>query len=189
MKIVDKNIDDLRPYERNPRRNDSSVEAVAASIKEFGFKVPLVVTSDGEIVAGHTRYKAAKLLRLDTVPCIVAEDLTPEQIAAYRLADNKAGEKSVWDIALLDEELADIEGIDMAQFGFSDVMKDIDSISYIDDLMQNEFSGGKAPDSQYFDVTFTFSKEHERMVKTYIKEHGKEELVYLMLEHMEGQNA
>ena len=109
--------DDLIPYANNPRRNDTAVDKVANSIKEFGFRVPIVVDADNVIVAGHTRLKAAKKLGLKTVPCVVADDLTEDQIKAYRLADNKVSELAEWDFELLDLELDDIE-LDMSQFGF-----------------------------------------------------------------------
>ena len=111
--IVYKNINEIKPYEKNPRKNDQSVELVANSIKEFNFQNPIIIDKDGIIIAGHTRYKAAKRLKIKSVPCIVADDLTEEQIKAYRLADNKVGENSTWDIELLDTELAEIETIDM----------------------------------------------------------------------------
>ena len=119
MNIIERKIDSIRPYERNPRKNEAAVNAVAASISEFGFKVPIVVDAGGVIVAGHTRYKAAQKLGLDTVPCIIADDLTPGQIKAFRLADNKVQELSSWDFSLLMDELTDIDGIDMEQFGFA----------------------------------------------------------------------
>lgn len=119
MEIVNKKITEIRPYEKNPRINDDSVEAVARSIEEFGFKVPIVIDADGVIVTGHTRLKAAKYLGLDEVPCIVASDLTKAQIKAFRLADNKVGETSYWDMDLLSSELDDLENIfDMSDFGF-----------------------------------------------------------------------
>lgn len=117
MQIVEKPVGELIPYENNPRKNDEAVEYVAASIREFGFKVPIVIDKDGVVVAGHTRLKAAKELGLKTVPCIVADDLTPEQVKAFRLADNKTSEMAGWDFTLLDMELEDIE-LDMEQFGF-----------------------------------------------------------------------
>ena len=120
MKIIEMQLKYLRPYERNPRRNDSSVDAVAESIKEFGFNVPIVIDKDNIIVCGHTRFKAAKKLKLKSVPCVIKDDLTEEQIKAYRLADNKVGENSTWDIELLDTELAEIETIDMGLFGFEE---------------------------------------------------------------------
>ena len=118
MEIINKKLEDLKPYENNPRFNDDAVEYVANSIKEFGFKVPMVIDKDNVIVAGHTRYKAALELGLKEVPCIVADDLTDEQIKAFRLADNKVSEKANWDYDLLDEELANILELDMKDFGF-----------------------------------------------------------------------
>lgn len=117
MKIVNKKIEELKPYENNPRFNDDAVEYVAKSIKEFGFKVPMVIDKNNVIVTGHTRYKAALELGLTEVPCIIADDLTDEQIKAFRLADNKVGEKSDWNIDLLNEELLDLS-LDMTDFGF-----------------------------------------------------------------------
>ena len=118
MKTIDLKISEIKPYEKNPRKNDKSVDKVANSIKEFGFKVPIVIDKNNIIVCGHTRYKAAKKLGLDVVPCVVADDLTDEQIKAYRLADNKVGEDSEWDIDLLEEELSNIFDLDMVDFGF-----------------------------------------------------------------------
>lgn len=111
-------IEALRPYANNPRKNAAAVDKVAASIKEFGFKVPIVIDANHEIVAGHTRYKAAQLLGLEVVPCVIADDLTDEQVKAFRLADNKTAELAEWDFELLDIELANIADIDMEQFGF-----------------------------------------------------------------------
>ena len=119
MQIVEKGIKDIKPYEKNPRKNDSAVDAVANSISQFGFRVPVVIDKDNVIVCGHTRYKAAKKLGLDKVPCVVADDLTDEQIKAYRLADNKVSELAEWDIDLLGEELDGIFDIDMSDFGFN----------------------------------------------------------------------
>lgn len=111
-------IGDVRPYEDNPRRNDGAVQAVAASLREFGWKQPIVVDADGTIVVGHTRYKAAQALGMDEVPVVVASDLTPEQCAAYRLADNRVGELAEWDSELLAQELDGLADIDMSAFGF-----------------------------------------------------------------------
>ena len=120
MNIVEKRIVEIRPYEKNPRKNDDAVKYVAESIKQFGFKVPIVIDRDGVIVAGHTRWKAAKRLKLQTVPCVVADDLTEEQIKAFRLADNKVSEKSEWDYDLLSIELDELFEFDMTAFGFED---------------------------------------------------------------------
>lgn len=125
MEIREFGIDEIKPYEKNPRKNEDSVKFVANSIKEFGFKVPIVIDADNVIVAGHTRWKAAKQLGLEKVPCIKADDLSPAQIKAFRLADNKVGEFSQWDMDLLGDELKDLGDVfDMGDFGFFDPMDD-----------------------------------------------------------------
>ena len=118
MVITNQKINDLKPYEKNPRKNDEAVNFVAESIKQFGFKVPIVIDKNNVIVAGHTRFKAAKKLGISEVPCIVADDLTDEQIKAFRLADNKVAEKAEWDFDLLTVELDDLFEFDMSAFGF-----------------------------------------------------------------------
>lgn len=118
MEIIIKGIDEIRPYENNPRVNDGAVGAVAESIREFGFQQPIVVDRDGVIIASHTRYKAAQKLGLTEVPVVVAGNLTDEQVRAYRLADNKTGELAEWDFSALEEELAGIGELDMSLFGF-----------------------------------------------------------------------
>ena len=123
MDIIYKALNELVPYENNPRDNDKAVDAVAASIKEFGFKVPIVIDSDNVIIAGHTRLKASEKLGLDTVPCIIADDLSDEQIKAFRLADNKVGELADWDFSALEMELEGIDEIDMEQFGFESIIE------------------------------------------------------------------
>ena len=122
MIIEQRPIEAVRPYPNNPRNNKKAVAAVAASIKEFGFKVPIVVDTAGVIITGHTRREAALSLGMKTVPVIVADDLTEAQIRAFRLADNKVSEFSEWDEDALAEELAQLDeaalGIDMADIGF-----------------------------------------------------------------------
>ena len=132
MQIVNKKLDELREYENNPRNNDNAVAAVAASIKEFGFKVPIVVDAAGVIIAGHTRAKAAARLGLQTVPCIVADDLTEDQIRAFRLADNKTGELAGWDFEKLEAELAQLQEMDMSAFGFI-TSDDVDIDEFFED--------------------------------------------------------
>ncbi len=124
MIIIYKKPEELKAYENNPRNNDNAVAAVAASIKEFGFKVPIVVDTAGVIIAGHTRARAAEMLGLSSVPCIVADDLTEDQIRAFRLADNKTAELAGWDFEKLDEELQALAEIDfdMTEFGFDDII-------------------------------------------------------------------
>ena len=105
MKIVEKAVSELLPYENNPRFNDNAVEPVAKSISEFGFKVPIVIDSSGVIICGHTRFKAAQQLGLEKVPCVIADDLSDEQIKAFRIVDNKTGELSSWKVDDLNAEL------------------------------------------------------------------------------------
>lgn len=132
IKIIYKPTDKIVPYENNPRLNDEAVEPVANSIKQFGFKVPIIIDSSNIIVAGHTRLKAAKQLGMDKVPCIVADDLTEEQIRAFRLVDNKVSELADWDYEKLEEELANINSIDMNIFDF-DMSEINDIVEHLDE--------------------------------------------------------
>ena len=120
MLMILKKSKDLIEYDNNPRNNDEAIQSVANSIKEFGFKVPIVITKDNVIIAGHTRLKAAVLLDLKEVPCIIADDLNDEQIKAFRLADNKTAELATWDFSKLEEEMSYIN-MDMLQFGFEEL--------------------------------------------------------------------
>ncbi len=117
-----RDIDSIRPYDRNPRLNDQAVDAVAASLEQFGFRQPIVVDTDNVIVAGHTRWKAAKKLGLTKVPVHVAKDLTAEQIRAYRIADNKTGELADWDLDILPIELSELKGagVELQMLGFDE---------------------------------------------------------------------
>ena len=118
-KIQWRPIDDVHPYQNNPRNNDDAVEYVANSLREFGWQQPIVVDTDGTIIAGHTRLKAAKRLGMEKVPVVVADNLTPAQVNAYRLADNKVAEAATWDMEALSVELDGLEvDFDMGQFNF-----------------------------------------------------------------------
>ena len=117
MEIIYKSTNEIEPYENNPRNNNEAVEKVAASITDYGFRVPIVIDSDNVIVAGHTRYKAALKIGCESVPCIVIDDLTPEQIRAYRLIDNKTAEYSSWNFEMLEKELKSLD-IDISDDDF-----------------------------------------------------------------------
>lgn len=121
MEIINKAVGDLVPYENNPRINDHAVQYVRESIANFGFKVPIVIDRNNVIVCGHTRLKAAMELGMEEVPCTVADDLSDEQIKAFRLVDNKVGELASWDRVALQVELDKIDNICMADFGFPEV--------------------------------------------------------------------
>ena len=134
MKVVMKYVADLKPYENNPRNNKEAVASVKKSIQEFGFQQPIVVDKNNVIVAGHTRYLAAKELDMKAVPVVVADNLTPEQIKAYRLIDNKTAEIAGWDSNKLDEEIKDLMNVRIDCLGdFFDELKvseeDISQIS------------------------------------------------------------
>ena len=121
MKTKEMKINELIPYENNPRNNEGAIEYVANSIRQFGFKVPIVVDKDNVIVAGHTRWLAAQALEMDKVPVVVADDLTPEQVKAFRLADNKVAEKASWDFTKLADEIKGIDtDINLNELGFGE---------------------------------------------------------------------
>lgn len=140
MEVLNLKIDDIKPYENNPRNNLDAVDATANSIKEFGWQQPIVVDKDMVIIAGHTRLLAAKKLGLDTVPVVVANNLNDEQVRAYRLADNKTGELANWDFELLNDELETIIDIDMSDYGFGLNDTETDDIDVTDKDLSETFS-------------------------------------------------
>lgn len=132
MNITNLKPSDIIPYVNNPRHNESAVDAVASSIRDFGFNVPLVLDKDHVIITGHTRHQAALKLGLETVPCIIADHLTPAQAKAFRLADNRVSELATWDEELLQAELQQLSemGIDMGDFGFTaEELESLDDIA------------------------------------------------------------
>ena len=122
MRVIEAEVEKLVPYARNPRNNAKAVDKVAASLREFGWKQPIVVDHEMTVVAGHTRLLAAKKLNMLKAPIVIAEDLTPEQVKAYRLADNRIAEDSEWDVELLGLELKELDSfdLDLAITGFDD---------------------------------------------------------------------
>ena len=165
MNILDLKLSDITPYENNPRNNDEAVEPVAESIKEFGFKVPIIIDKDNVIVAGHTRYKAAKKLKLDKVPCIRADDLTEEQVKAFRLVDNKVSEIATWDMDLLELELDGISNIEMSDFGFEmSIFSEDDELSEESNKkIADEFI---VPPFSIFDTRQGYWQDRKRMWKS-----------------------
>lgn len=158
MNVIEKNISDVKPYEKNPRKNDAAVSAVANSIREFGFKVPIVIDKSGTIIAGHTRYKAALQLGLQKIPCVIADDLTKEQVKAFRLADNKVGEIAEWDFNMLESEIAEIEDIDMGLFNFD--TNAIDSEDFGEDF---QLPDGEKP--EICTMSFTLHQRQKELVE------------------------
>lgn len=159
VNIVYKNIDELIPYINNPRNNENAIDAVASSIKNFGFKQPIVIDSKNEVVAGHTRLLASKKLGLEEVPVIIASDLSDAKIRAFRLADNKVGELAEWDYNMLGLELENIEidDIDMTDFGFEEVT--------IDDYGE-DFELDNIDEPLAKTMTFTFSNYQYKIIES-----------------------
>lgn len=165
-KIEMRRISDLKPYKNNPRKNDKAVDAVAASIKAFGFKQPVVIDDNGEIIAGHTRVKAAKKAGYHEVPCIIASDLTPEQVKAYRLADNKVGELAEWDWNLLPVEMDGLTGFDMTEFGFEENEADVNEFGENFTLPSGEKGEMKV-------MTFTLHKAQAELINAALESVGE----------------
>ncbi len=168
MKIIYKNVDDIIPYENNPRHNDNAVDYVANSIKEFGFKVPIIIDKENVIVTGHTRLKAAEKLGLKQVPVILADDLTEDQIKAFRIADNKVAQFSTWDMEKLDLELEDIT-IDMSEFGFDD-LNIVEDDEPIDETTDTHFNYKE----QYGVIVMCKSEEEQEAIFNKLTEEGYE---------------
>lgn len=137
MQIENIAISEIKPYENNPRNNDNAVDYVANSIREFGFKVPIIIDANNVIVAGHTRLKAAEKLGLSELPCIRADDLTEDQIKAFRIADNKVAEFAEWDLEKLSIEIEDID-LDMEQFGFDEISENVETELHEDDYEERD---------------------------------------------------
>ena len=180
MNIVEIKLSELKDYENNPRKNDGAVDAVAESIKQFGFKNPIIIDKDFVIVAGHTRKRAAEKLGLKTAPCIIADDLTEEQIQAFRLVDNKTAELAEWDYQKLEEELRNMT-IDMEQFGF-DHLAEIDWAG-VEDLTESSYEEPEkdlleCPNCHHID-----SKAHFRKIKS------RDEIEKVKLDNYTIENA
>lgn len=180
MKIVMMSPDEIHPYESNPRLNQFAVDACAASIREFGFRQPIVVDEQMIIVVGHTRHKAALELGLNEVPVHVAVGLTSAQVKAYRIADNKTGELAKWDWMLLGEEIAELVGLgveDLSILGFDEAQ--LESImsgvpaGFIEDLANSQYAAGGAETSaDSFSMTFVFPNEVSDAFGQFIANYG-----------------
>lgn len=173
IKIVEKSAAELIPYENNPRFNDNAVDAVAKSIETFGFKNPIVIDSANVIICGHTRYKAAQKLGLEKVPCVIADDLSEEQIRAFRIIDNKTGELATWAINDLNDELAALTDFDMGSFGF-----DTSAIAGVDispDNFGEDFSLPTTSNAEReeFQITALFHKKQSKLIRKAFEQVGE----------------
>lgn len=162
LKIEYVDINSIKPYEKNPRHNEEAIPYVMNSIKEFGFKNPIIIDKNNVIIAGHTRLESAKRLGMNEVPIIHADDLNEEQIKAFRLADNKVSEKAEWDIDLLNEELGNFDTIDMGEFGFDIGVFDSDEYG-------TEFELPEGDKTSLTTITFSFSQEQADYVNEILK--------------------
>lgn len=167
MQVQDTDISKIKPYENNPRDNDDAVNAVAKSIKAYGFQQPIVVDKDGVIIVGHTRYKAAKSLGLQTVPVVFATNLSEQQVKGYRLADNKTSDYSVWDNKKLLQELQDIDDDIYTGFKESAIFEDVLDESDNSPITENDKG-----------VTYSmkFSTQNKEIFER-IKEYARSELL------------
>ena len=156
LKIVYVPVEKIKPYKDNPRENTKAIKKVAESIKNFGFRVPLVLDKKYVIVTGHTRYLAAKELGLEKLPCVIAEDLSKEKIKAYRIADNKVSEYSTWNDSLLASEMDALKemGVDLDETGFSE----IEIMELTEDILPEKYDAKEFKD---------YAEEAEKKLKSY----------------------
>lgn len=183
MNVIEMKVNDIIPYENNPRRNDEAVEYVVNSIKQFGFKNPIIVDTENVIIAGHTRYLAAIELGLETVPVIVAEDLNEDQVKAFRLADNKVAEIAYWNMDSLRMELEDIKNdFDMTDFGFGEFELSIIRESFepdpFDEGMIAEYAQNEDDYLNRKSVAIRYTDEQEQMVAELLGLPEIEKVVY-----------
>ena len=207
-------IDKVKPYEKNARFNDKAVDAVAKSIQEYGFKNPIIVDENYIIIAGHTRLKAAQKIKLATVPVIVASDLTPQQVKAFRLADNKTGELADWNFDQLAAEVQELldSDYDISLLGFnnaeldqivSKTIEDMDEYFNLrnggedvtggsnelanpfDYLIKEGFTNKTDGNKEYFTVSVTLESMYKQKVETFIKNGGKNKIVDFIISEVE----
>jgi ParB-like chromosome segregation protein Spo0J len=178
MKVEYIDINLIKPYKNNPRINVNAIDKVMESIKEFGFKVPVVLNDKYVIVNGHTRYEASKRLGLKQIPVIFAKDLTEEQQKAFRIVDNKSHDLAEWDYMKLDEELDKIT-MDLEKFGFEENILD-----FIDDALESGIAG-EGNEKEVFGVSITFERKDEEKIKEIIAKYGKEAIVNKVMDRME----
>ena len=192
--IQQMNIDDIIPYDRNPRKNDHAIDKISAAIREYGFKVPVIIKSDGTIIDGHLRYKAAKKLGFKTLPVLIADDLTETQIKAFRISINRMADLADWDNELLKLEIQDLKDadFDVNLTGFNDVeiegFEDVPDIVFDDDATKSGSGGHNVNASVSFwiydhkitdsrDSTFEFIQNNIEKIRKIDAEHLSEAIL------------
>ena len=195
LKIVIKNINDIKEYENNAKEHpDWQIEQIANSIQEFGFNDPIAINGDNQIIEGHGRLLAAKQLGLTEIPCIILTGLTEVQERAYIIAHNKTTMNTDFDLDRLQYELnaLKVEGFDLELTGFSEYEVEKLNYSALDEIKENDYSSflnEVNKNSATFAVTLQFKKENEKEVTDFIKEKGKDEIIRIILNEIGGENA
>jgi len=176
-------LKEIKPYENNPRDNRDAIEQVKRSIKQFGFLNPIVVNGDGVILAGHTRYAAAKRLKLAEVPVIYVNDIDEVKGNAFRLVDNKTHEYSYWDWEMLNDELqemtaSDFQTLEMEEFGF--MKENVNTMKEVNAMLAK-------PEKTEFSVSFVFPVEHKENIENIIRFKGKKSMNEAIMNYIENE--
>ena len=186
MQIENRTLSNIKPYKNNPRRSVKTIAKIVTSIKEFGFKQPLVLDKEGVIIVGHSRYLAAKELGLETVPCVIAKELTPHQIRAYRIADNRIAQDGEWDTDLLALELSEINNsdFDFTKTGFTQAELEsliLDPIAGTQSLTSITEDSQKVQDPEFYEASVSAHTDEEYVNLNFTMRHIDRKLVFSKL--------
>ena len=186
MQIENRTLSNIKPYKNNPRRSVKTIAKIVTSIKEFGFKQPLVLDKEGVIIVGHSRYLAAKELGLETVPCVIAKELTPHQIRAYRIADNRIAQDGEWDTDLLAIELSEINNsdFDFTKTGFTQAELEsliLDPISGTQSLTSITEDSQRVQDPEFYEASVSAHTDEEYVNLNFTMRHIDRKLVFSKL--------
>ena len=189
MQIENRTLSNIKPYKNNPRRSVKTIAKIVTSIKEFGFKQPLVLDKEGVIIVGHSRYLAAKELGLETVPCVIAKELTPQQIRAYRIADNRIAQDGEWDTDLLAIELSEINNsdFDFTKTGFTQAELEsliLDPIAGTQSLTSITEDSQKVQDPEFYEASVSAHTHEEYVNLNFTMRHIDRKLVFNKLNYI-----
>ena len=192
MQIENRTLSNIKPYKNNPRRSVKTIAKIVTSIKEFGFKQPLVLDKEGVIIVGHSRYLAAKELGLETVPCVIAKELTPQQIRAYRIADNRIAQDGEWDTDLLAIELSEINSsdFDFTKTGFTQAELEsliLDPIAGTQSLTSITEDSQKVQDPEFYEASVSAHTDEEYVNLNFTMRHIDRKLVFSKLNNIKDK--
>ena len=192
MQIENRTLSNIKPYKNNPRRSVKTIAKIVTSIKEFGFKQPLVLDKEGVIIVGHSRYLAAKELGLETVPCVIAKELTPQQIRAYRIADNRIAQDGEWDTDLLAIELSEINNsdFDFTKTGFTQAELEsliLDPIAGTQSLTSITEDSQKVQDPEFYEASVSAHTDEEYVNLNFTMRHIDRKLVFNKLNNIKDK--